>query len=181
VRGFSCLAFVLVLAACGGNGDAETSLHLVVNNGPNLPVPVEVEVDIFEGTSQLVSDSITRAVPAGATTRLGDVVVYPAPGTSLLRFVVSGRKDGMTISTAVVSAAVKAGQQVEVVATLKAAPVVVPVAFCMANPDGTKCGEPTCSSNKKTLTQFACKAGACMQQDQSCAKSQCMVSPPMCR
>jgi hypothetical protein len=239
VRRFLRLAFVFALVACGGNGDSETSLHLVVNNGPNVPVPVEVEVDFFEGTSQMVRDNITRAVPAGAATLLGDVVVYPAPGTSLLRFVVVGRKEGVTISSAVVSAAVKVGQQVEVVATLKAGANVVPapdggvgspdaapipgkkttgqacaqgsecgsgscldsvccdkacdgvcntckaqgqaVGMCVALVDGTKCGEPTCSSNKRTLSQHSCKTGACVQQDQSCSNRQCSVTPPMCR
>jgi len=239
VKLFLHIAVLFALVACGGGGDAETSLHLVVNNGPNLALPVEVEIDIFEGTSQMVRDNITRAVPAGAVTRLGDVLVYPAPGTSLLRFVVYGRKDGRTISSAVVSAAVKVGQQVEVLATLKAGATVVPspdagtsppdtaampgkkatgeaclqgsecgsgsclqsvccdkacdgvcnsckaqgqpVGMCVALVDGTKCGEPICSGNKRTLSQHSCKAGACIQQDQSCLNRQCTANPPMCR
>jgi hypothetical protein len=180
VRRFLPLAIALAFGACGSQGETETSVHLVVNNGPNMSLPVEVEINIFEGSSQLVRDNITRSVPAGSVTRLGDVVVYPAPGTASLRFVVIGRKDGQSVSTSEATAAVKPGQQVEVVATLRASAPMLPVEFCKKNPDGTKCGDAICSSNKRTLSLFTCKAGNCVQQDQSCPQKQCTATPPAC-
>lgn len=238
------------LLACGGGGDVETSFHLIVNNSPDAILPLEVQIDVYEGTSQQARESITRGVPQNATTRLGDVVIYPAAGTLSLRFVLFGRKDGRVVSSTAVSAAPKAGSQVEVVATLKAgmgmevpsdagafadggtdasasdgslpdaAPpkkaageacaaggdcmsgaclgkiccdkscdgscntcsaAGQPVGKCVPLADNTKCRDATCSGNRRTLTQFMCKAGACQGQDTSCSNRMCEASTLMCR
>lgn len=241
----SSIYFVLLIASlvgCAKGADEETSVHLLVNNGPGAPLPVEVKIDIFEGTSQQFRETVTRGVPNGANKLLGDLVVYPAPGTSLLRFVVTGKRDGLTISSATASAVPKEGTQTQLVATLTAAMVGAgdagmagddannadggtlspkrmlgstcaegqecesgfcvdklccdvacegacntckspgqPAGKCVALPDGMKCAEPSCSGNRRVLSQRACSAGACKLQDQTCAMKACDAATLMCR
>lgn len=249
---FSLAAFACTLLACSGGGDGETSFRLIVNNGPGIALPLEVQIDVYEGTSQQARESITRGVPPNATTRLGDVVIYPAAGTLSLRFAVFGRKDGRVVSSTVVSAAPTVGKQVEVVATLmagmgtetpidggvgedagfdaidsgddggvpdgappkKAAGEMCgagaectsgacvgnvccdktcdgscnsckaagqPVGKCVPLADNTKCRDATCSGNRRTLTQFMCKAGACQGENANCANRMCDAPTLMCQ
>lgn len=236
--------YVLLLAGvvgCAKGADEETSVHLLVNNGPGAPLPVEVKIDVFEGMSQQFRETVTRGVPNGATTQLGDLVVYPAPGTSSLRFVVTGKRGGATISLTTVSAVPKEGTQIQLVATLTATARAgdggmpgddannadggtlptkkvlgvtcaagqecqsgfcvdklccdkvcegacntckaqgQPAGRCLALPDGAKCAEPSCSGNRRVLSQRACSAGACKLQDQTCAMKECNAATLVCR
>ena len=245
-----CLLGV-ALASCGPGGEQETSFHLIVNNGLDTVAPSEVQIDVYEGTSSQLRESINRGVPPTATTRLGDVVIYPAAGTPSLRFVVFGRKEGLVVSSAVVSAAPKAGAQIEVVATLKAGggetpsdggpsddagfdagqPIDdggsveagvpkkaagltcvagaectsgscvgqvccdktcdgscntckaagMPAGRCVPLADNTKCREPTCSANEKSLTEYKCKVGVCENQPRNCASRMCDAATLMCQ
>lgn len=176
-RSWFGLAVVLV-CTCGGNSEQETSLRLIVNNGPGLSVPVEVNVDVFEGTSQMVRDSITRGVPKGATTRLGDVVVYPAPGTLVLRFVINGRAEGKIVSSTVISAAPQEGKQVEVIATLKGGQNSMPDVDGGVGTDASDAGAkdtggmPAKQPGAACATGAECSSGACLYNvccDRSCA------------
>lgn len=169
---------VVLLCTCGGNSEQATSLRLIVNNGPGLAVPVEVNVDVFEGTSQMVRDSITRGVPKGATTRLGDVVVYPAPGSLVLRFAINGRSEGKIVSSTVISAAPQEGRQVEVIATLKGAQNAMPGVDGGSGTDGNDAGAydtngmPAKQPGAACAMGAECSSGSCLDKvccDRSCA------------
>lgn len=110
----------LGISGCGGQSDGQTSVLLIVLSDGTSPRPVEVQIDVFEGNSAVARETLLRAAAAGTQPQLGDLVVYPAPGTPSLRMFVTGRFDGRAVSSAAVQAIPKAGQQVEVRAVLMA-------------------------------------------------------------
>ncbi len=101
------------LWACGGGSSEETSVFVVVNNGPVAMRPEQVQIDVYKGTDK-AADSLERAAAAGMGARLGDLVIYPPVGLASIRIAVFGKTAGEVISSGLVDVAIQDGTQVTV-------------------------------------------------------------------
>ncbi|MCG5052615.1 MAG: hypothetical protein KA712_06615 [Myxococcales bacterium] len=113
------LLWGMLALSCGGGADTPgTSVLLSVKNAPGLERPNEVQIDLYEGSSTQVRQSVSRLVASGTSVTLGDLVIYPAPETPRLRVLVFGRRGGQVVSSGLAEVVPQTGRQVGAVVTL---------------------------------------------------------------
>ena len=105
------------LCACGGGGNQETSVLLLVKNGTGIARPDQVQIDVYDSENG-APQTLGRTVAVGADEHLGDLVIYPVQGTLTLRVAVFGKVAGVVISSGRVDVAVQADKQVKAEAVL---------------------------------------------------------------
>lgn len=174
------------LEGCGGGGREETSVFVVVNNGPAAPRPEQVQIDVYKGIGG-APESLVRAAAAGTDVRLGELVIYPPVGLTSLRVAVFGKTAGQVVSSGLVDVAIEDGKQVTVEVVLEAGlPMgdggVLPAdagsqadASSDAGTPSPEAGTPDASEVKMDATVTPKKpAGDACAQGAECASGACL-------